>query len=110
MTHDEVSKACVPTALRATSDLEIDGIYNAAHSHLRSTDEGVIRQMQACISAIVAERVRRQNKLPIALSVIALGVSVCSLGLSAWLALKPPREPQLQQSLSPPASANRQPR
>jgi hypothetical protein len=89
MTHDEVSKACVPTALRATPDLEVDGIYNAAHSHLRSTDEGVIRQMQACISAISAERVRRQNKLPIALSVIALVVSACSLGLAAWLALKP---------------------
>jgi hypothetical protein len=109
MTHDEVSKACVPTALRATPDLEVDGIYNAAHSHLRSTDEGVIRQMQACISAISAERVRRQNKLPIALSVIALVVSACSLGLAAWLALKPPQEPQPQQAPLPPASTQSSP-
>src|SRR6266853_1858830 len=100
MTHDEVSKACVPTALRAASDLEIDGIYNAAHSHLRGTDDGVIRQMQACISAIAAERIRRQNKLPIRLSVLALVVSAASLALAVWLAFRPP-PPQKQQTPPP---------
>jgi hypothetical protein len=101
MTHDDVSKACVPTALRATSDLDIDGIYNAAHSHLRDTDEGVVRQMQTCIAAIEAERIRRQNKLPIRLSVIALIISGFSFLLAAWLAFKPARALQRDEIPSP---------
>ena len=67
----------VLTALRATPDLEVDGIYNAARSHLRNADEGVIHQMQTYIWLLQAERVRRQNEVPITLSVIALVVSAC---------------------------------
>ena len=89
MTHDEVSKACVPTGIRKVPEKELDGFYNAAHSHLRDTDPGVIRQMEACIRAISDERARRRAKWSLRISIFAVIVSAISVGFAVRASLRP---------------------
>ena len=86
MSPDDVSKACVPTVIRYAEEIELDGAYNAAHSHLRNPDEGIVRQMTACIAAIAQERARRNAKWPFRIAALALVISALSLGVSAWTA------------------------
>ena len=63
MTPDEVSKHTTPNAIRAATNDELDERYNYAVGHLRGTDEGLLRQIQASIKAILDEVLRRRGKL-----------------------------------------------
>ncbi len=96
MTFDDVARATVPTAIRVAPEIELDGAYNAAHSHLRNTDPGVVRQMEACIRAISDERARRRAKWPLRISIFALIVSAIAAAFSVRASLRRDLTPRVQ--------------
>ncbi len=59
MTTDELLKATTSNALKAASDSVLDDLRNHAGSLLLKPDEGVSRQIQAAISSIETEKIRR---------------------------------------------------
>lgn len=79
MTPDEVSKNTTPNAIRDASNSQLDERYNFAVGHLRGTDQGLVRQMQTSIRAILDEVARRRGKSAWKLSLI----SACLAGLSS---------------------------
>ena len=90
-TPDDLFRATTPNAVQAMTDSELDGAYNAAHSFLRHTDEGVLRQVDERFKAIALEWGRRRARLPLLLSTFAVIASLGSLALGLTNRISPPQ-------------------
>lgn len=104
-TPDELFRATTPNAIRAISDDELDSASNAAHSFLRQTDDGVLRQVDERIKAIALEWARRRAKWPFRLSALALIVSIGSLIVVLLNRIYPPAP----NPIPPPLTTHTQP-
>jgi hypothetical protein len=78
MTPDDVSKNTTPNAIRDATNEQLDERYNFAVGHLRGTDEGLLRQTQTSIRAILDEVARRRGKSAWKLSLISACFAVVS--------------------------------
>jgi hypothetical protein len=83
MTPDEVSKLTTPNSIHDATDEQLDERYNFAHGHLRETNEGLLRQSQASIRAILDEVSRRRGKKAWMLSLVSVGVAIIATIISA---------------------------
>lgn len=82
MDADDVSKNTNPNSIRDATDARLDELYNYAHGHLRGTDEGLLRQTEASIRAILDEVSRRRGKKAWTLSIMSFSVALVMAALA----------------------------
>lgn len=84
VTPDDVSRATTPNALKSASLQRLDHIYNVARGHLRGTDEGLLRQTESSIDAVVDEKAWRRGKPWRWVTGVSVVAAVISVVIAGW--------------------------